>query len=91
MESVGYIIQDKQGNAIFGFGATVDDAWAMVVDGCAPWIGIDGEERDHDEVFARDFTVYGATSTLLQHVREYGGATSWRIVGGVACTVEEAG
>ena len=32
IEAAGYIIQDIQGNAIHGFGDTVDEAWQMVVD-----------------------------------------------------------
>jgi hypothetical protein len=79
-----------QGNAIFGTGESVDEAWAAVVKECGPWVNSDDEERDPEEVYENDFRAYGATRALLDQVQEQGGEISWRIVRGVACTVEEA-
>jgi hypothetical protein len=87
--ATGYMIQDKQGNAIFGIGETVDEAWAHVVDEAGPFFDINGDEKLADVAFAEDFRVYGATVALMQKVRDHGGAITWDVVGGVACTVEE--
>ena len=87
--ATGYMIQDKQCNAIFGIGETVDEAWAHVVDEAGPFFDINGDEKPADVAFAEDFRVYGATVALMQKVRDHGGAITWDVVGGVACTVEE--
>lgn len=88
--AAGYIVQDKQGYAIHGVGATVDEAWAEVVANAGPFTNSVGDEITPDEAFERDFKVYGATAALMQMVREEGGAISWDIVRGVACTRGEA-
>lgn len=89
VESVGYIIQDKQGNAIHGYGETVCDAWKMV---CAigPFFDAYGNEIDESVSYETQFKTYGATADLINQVKEAGGAISWRIVQGVACTKDEA-
>jgi len=89
IKSVGYIIQDKQCNAIFGFGETVDQAWAMVVDGAGPFFDAYGEEKSADDAYNQDFTTYGATQDLLEKVASDGGAIVWDVIGGVACTSAE--
>jgi hypothetical protein len=86
----GYIVQDKQGNAIFGFGETVDEAWAMVVAEAGPFFDAYGEPKEADRAFTEDFKVRGATSDLLAQVREEGGAIAWRVIRGVACTRDQA-
>lgn len=87
--SVGYIIQDKQGNAIFGYGATVDEAWQMARE-AGPFFDAYGEEKDDETAFTEDFKTYGASAALIQKVSEEGGAIAWAIEGGVACTIEES-
>jgi hypothetical protein len=62
--ATGYMIQDKQGNAIFGIGETVDEAWAQVVDEAGPFFDINGDEKPADVAFAEDFRVYGATAQV---------------------------
>ena len=90
INSVGYIIQDNMGNAIFGFGATVDDAWAMVVDGAGPFFDADGDEKSEETAFDEDFQAYGATADLMAKVQADGGAIKWDVIGGVACTLAES-
>jgi hypothetical protein len=89
METVGYIIQDNNGYAIFGIGATADAAWSMVVD-CVGYFH-DGRDNTISPQEAREtqFRTYPATAALLNAVDEMGGAIAWDIVDGVACTREE--
>lgn len=87
--AAGYIIQDKQGNAIFGIGETVDEAWAQVVSGAGPFFDAYGNEKDDEAAFVEDFEAHGATAALMQQVREEGGAIAWGMVRGVACTDDE--
>jgi hypothetical protein len=89
IEAAGYIIQDKQGNAIFGFGDTVVEAWAMAVDGAGPFFDAYGNEKSDEAAFTEDFKTYGATAALIDQVRSEGGAIAWGLVNGVACTVAE--
>lgn len=89
MEVAGYIIQDKQGTAIFGFGATVDEAWEMVKDGVGTFFDAYGNEKAEDAAYTEDFTTLGATADLLAQVAADGGDIRWGRVRGIACTVEE--
>jgi hypothetical protein len=86
IESVGYMIQDIQGNAIFGVGATVDEAWADVMSGIHEFHNNFGETIDADEAFETQFKVFGATQALIDEVNANGGDISWAVVGGVGCT-----
>ena len=90
IEAAGYMIQDKQGNAIFGIGATVDEAWAMVVDGVGTFSDAYGNDVPADEACEAQFKVYGASAALMAKVQADGGAIAWDIVRGVACTIEES-
>lgn len=90
MIATGYIIQDKQGYAIYGIGATVDEAWAQVVADVGPFFDAYGNEKADEEAFTEDFKVYGATAALIAQVKDYGGAIAWSVVDGIACTTEEA-
>lgn len=90
ISAAGYMIQDRQGYAIHGIGETVDEAWAEVVAGAGPFFDAHGNERDAETAYLEEFTTYGATAALLAKVRAEGGAISWAVIGGVACTREEA-
>ncbi len=83
--SAGFIIQDKQGNAIYGVGDTVDEAWAQVRAEAGPFFDAHGNEKDDETAFAEDFKAYGATADLIERVNQVGGAIAWEIVDGVAC------
>jgi len=89
IKSVGYIIQDKQGNAIFGYGATVDEAWAMVKDGAAPFFDAYGNEKADETAYTTGYKTCGATAALIEKIKTEGGAIAWDVVEGVACTIEE--
>jgi len=89
ISAAGYIIQDKQGAAIYGAGKTVDEAWAEVVEGCAPFHDAFGNEIDADTAYEQNFKTYGATADLLAQIEKRGGAIAWGIIGAVACTTEE--
>ena len=89
LKSDGYMIQDNQGNAIFGIGETVDEAWAMVVDGVGHFFDAYGNDIPEDKAFETQFRVYGATAALMAKVAAEGGAIAWGEIGGVACTREE--
>ena len=90
IEAAGYMIQDKQGNAIYGIGETVEEAWAEVVDGAGPFFDAYGNEISDDDAYTTQFRTYGASAALMEKVKAEGGAIAWRVVGGVACTVAEA-
>jgi len=82
IEAAGYMIQDIQGNAIFGIGETVDEAWAMVLDAY-------GNDIAPDEACETQFKTYGATAALMAQVKAQGGDIAWGVVRGVGCTVAE--
>lgn len=88
--AAGFIIQDKQGNAIYGVGETVDQAWAQVVAEAGPFSDAYGNEKSDEDAFTEDFKAYGATASLISKVQSEGGAISWDVVNGIACTSEEA-
>jgi hypothetical protein len=89
IKAVGYMIQDKQGNAIFGVGETVEEAWQQVVNGAGNFIDAYGDHISSDEAFLTQFRVYGATAALIDEVQTQGGDISWQIIRGVACIKEE--
>jgi hypothetical protein len=86
---VGYVIYDSEETAIYGAGATVDDAWRQVMDLCdRPLNAFTGEPVSEDEWFAQ-FRVKGASAALLEQVDSTGGDIAWGYLAGVACTVGE--
>ena len=89
IKAAGYMIQDIQGNAIYGIGDTEDDAWAMVLDVVGPFLNPDDEEIDADKVRDTQYKTYGATAALIAQVNTNGGAIVWSVVEGVACTIAE--
>ena len=89
IEAAGYMIQDVQGNAIFGIGETVEEAWAKVVEDAGPFFNAYGDEISNDEAYETKFKAYGASAALMTQVQEYGGLVAWGMVRGVACTEEE--
>ena len=87
--SAGYVIYDSEETAIYGAGATVDDAWRQVMDLCdRPVNAYTGEPISEDEWFAQ-FRVKGASAALLEQVDSTGGDIAWGYLAGVACTVGE--
>ena len=74
----GWMVQDRDGYAIFGVGDTEEAAWAQVADGVG------------DEMNAADFMAFEASSALIQQVNECGGQIAWAVIDGVACTISEA-
>jgi phage terminase large subunit-like protein len=89
INSAGYVIYDKQQNAIYGTGATADQAWSDAKSNLdRPLNAFDGEPVSDDEWFA-GFTVRSASVGLLALVESKGGDISWGYLGGVACTVDE--
>ena len=91
--AAGYIAQDNEGYAIAGIGETEAAAKADALPWVGPWEDRDGNTvgADHPEFgFDANFAIYPATQALLDMVREDGGAISWDVVDGVACTRAEA-
>jgi hypothetical protein len=89
INSAGYVIYDLNQTAIYGTGATVDEAWQQVMSSCdRPVNAFTGEPVSDDEWFA-GFKVRGASVGLLAQVERKGGDISWGYLGGVACTVDE--
>lgn len=86
--SAGYVIYDSEETAIYGAGASVDDAWEAVMDLCDRPVNLDGEPISDDEWYAQ-FRVKGATADLLEQVERWGGDIAWGYLAGVACTVGE--
>jgi hypothetical protein len=88
MKSVGYIIVCE--TIIQGVGTSVDEAWTNVIRDAGPWIGLGGEDRHPDEVFASGmYKVYPCTQGLIDFVTDRGGNIWWDIASGVACTGDE--
>ena len=86
--SAGYVIYDSEETAIFGAGASVDDAWEAVMDLCDRPVNLDGEPVSDDEWYTH-FRVKSATADLLEQVESWGGDIAWGYLAGVACTVGE--
>ena len=86
--SAGYVIYDSEETAIYGAGASVDDAWQQVMDLCDRPVDINGEPVSDDEWF-EDFRVRGTTAALIAQVESEGGNIAWGYLAGVACTVGE--
>lgn len=89
LTATGYIIQDRDGYAIFGIGETKDEAWVEVVDGVGAFHGPDGGDIPADEARDTQFVTYPATAALLAQVRDCGGQIAWGMIDGVACTADE--
>ena len=89
IEAAGYMIQDIQGNAIFGIGLTVDEAWAMVVDGVGAFFDAYGNDIPADQAYETQFKAYGVSAALMAQVNAEGGAIAWGRVRGIGCTVAE--
>jgi hypothetical protein len=89
MKSAGYIIVCNN-NIIQSVAPSVDEAWSNLVRDVGPWIGLNGEERDQDEVFTSGmYKVYPCTQGLIDFVADRGGDIWWDIESGVACTADE--
>ena len=89
MKSAGYIIVCNN-NIIQSVAPSVDEAWSNLVRDVGPWIGLNGEERDQDDVFTSGmYKVYPCTQGLIDFVADRGGDIWWDIESGVACTADE--
>jgi hypothetical protein len=89
INSAGYVIYDLDQIAIYGTGATVDEAWQQVMSSCdRPVNAFTGEPVSDDEWFAQ-FKVRGASAALLEQAASTGGDIAWGYLGGVACAVDE--
>lgn len=88
----GFIVADKEGNLIEGFGDTEANAWAdakRTLDMANITLIEDGEEEPEepgDWMLETDLIIHPATAALLAEVATRGGSLAWSIVGGVACT-----
>lgn len=82
--ATGYVVQDIDGNAIHGIGATADEAWSEVVEAIGAFTDRHGDDIAPEVARETQFCTYEATEALLNAVREHGGAIAWRIVDGVA-------
>lgn len=87
--AAGYIVQDNDGIAIYGYGLTADEAWAMVVDGVRHFHNRVGDDVTAEEARHTQFKTLPASANLLALVADRGGAIAWGMVGGIACTCEE--
>lgn len=86
----GYIVTDNE--AIWGTGATADDAWGnMVSEMVAAWIEVvDHASDDMDgKTLASNFRIKPATAALIEDVQDNGGDILWQEIGGVCCTLVE--
>lgn len=89
IEAAGYMIQDNDGRAIYGIGSTADEAWAQVVDGVGTFFDSHGNDIPSDQARQTQFKTRRASAALMAQVEAEGGAISWGVVRGVACTVDE--
>jgi hypothetical protein len=91
----GYVIADND-DVIHGHGITLDAAWTHAeaeFDGAGiALLGDDDDSTEQDGSWTRrsELTEWPASLALLVALADCGGAISWRRVGGVACTVDEA-
>lgn len=91
----GYIVANDM--AIYGVGATADEAWADWKDEMdkAGIVILSEEDDDEDEErngsYTRESEFYcqPATAALMQKVKDQGGNIAFGEVNGVACTKDE--
>lgn len=83
-----FIAQDEYGIAICAIGDSIEEALRIAIHDAGPFFDADGNDLT-DEEAEKKFDVYPATDALIAQVEAEGGAIAWRIVDGVACTVEE--
>lgn len=90
----GFIVANNE--AIWGAGATADQAWSdfrRVMDSASTVILSDADDiGDQLGSWTRqsDYRICSASAALLADVEARGGNISWERVGGVCCTPDEA-
>lgn len=88
IKSIGYMIQDKQGYAIYAVGMTVSEAWSKICD-IGPFFDAFGNDVHESIAYETQFKTYGATANLIAQVENEGGQIGWHIIDGVGCTIAE--
>jgi len=95
IQAAGFIVHDNE--LIHGVGATADEAWAdMKQTMDAANISLLEDDADSEAelgswTLASDMKLRAASADLLRDVVDRGGNCGWYVVGGVACTRDEAG
>ena len=93
--STGYIVVDNE-QTIYGYGPTTDLAWAdllRTLHGAQVTIlDDDADSSDFPGSWTRvsGFRILPASAALLDLVDTAGGLCGWELIGGVACTEDEA-
>jgi len=96
LEAAGYIVEN--GDAIWGKGATSDEAWQdflarMKIANVEVVMELQtdaGGFPEPDQTLASDYRIIAATQALLDQVEQQGGAIAWGNRNNVACTEREA-
>ena len=96
LQAAAYIVEN--GDAIWGKGATSDEAWQdflarMKIADVEVVMELQtdaGGFPEPGQTLASDYRVIAATKALLDKVERDGGAISWGTRNGVACTEREA-
>jgi len=89
IKAAGFVVEPKNGFAIYGIGATEDEAWADVVDAVGYFQDRFGNDISPEEARETQFDIVPATAALMQKVRDEGGQIGWTHVDGIACTDTE--
>jgi hypothetical protein len=88
IKAAGYIVEPKNGSAIYGIGATEDEAWASVVNAIG-FFDRFGNDILPEEARETQFDIVPATAALIKKVEDEGGQIGWGHVNGIACTDTE--
>lgn len=93
MKPAGYVIVDRDHSAIWALGETEDAAWANLIAemALAGVTVVDGASEAPHETSISNYSVFPATTALIERVRDCGGNIAWDGINGVLCTREEEG
>ena len=93
MKTAGYVVIDRDHSAIWATGETEAAAWTNLRAemALADVTVVDGASETPHETSISNYSVFPATTALIERVRDCGGNIAWGGINGVLCTREEEG
>lgn len=91
MKSAGYVIVDRDHSAIWATGESEGAAWANLMSemALAGVTVVDGAAEAPHETSISSYSIFPATTALVERVENWGGNIAWGEIDGALCTREE--